>query len=73
MGSAMLCFGFLIVFACELQKPAPPVVACPPVPAWSKDYQAALADEFERLPPNARRAVREHLQLRKQARACKGL
>lgn len=67
-----LCYGLLIVFWCEVAQPTPPIVVCPPVPAWNKAYQVELADEAKRLPKGAlREALREHLRLREQLRRCK--
>jgi hypothetical protein len=71
--SAITCVGLLVWFACELPRPAPPVVVCPPVKTWSARQQGELADAIARLPPGSplRRAMREHIQLRDQLRKCR--
>lgn len=71
--NAATCFGFLVFFTCELPPPTPPVVVCPQVPAWSRDFQAKLADGMEFLQPGSamRQALREHIQLRTQLRKCR--
>lgn len=69
----MICLGFLFIFSCQEQEMKPPVVICPPVAAWSRQYQARLADEVERMPGDsaAAHALREHLQMRERAKRCR--
>lgn len=70
----IVCFGFLFVFACEAPLAPSPVRICPQITKWSQDYQERLASEFEAMPADgaARRAIREHIQSRQRARACRG-
>jgi hypothetical protein len=70
----LTCIGLLIFFQCQDAAPTPPAVVCPPVPQWSADYQKRLRDEFAALPKDAaaRQAIREAIQMRKRARACRG-
>lgn len=69
----LTCIGFLFFFTCEQPAPPPPNVICETVAVWSKPFQDSLHDEYSRLKPDgaARRVIREHVQLRKRARACK--
>lgn len=69
----MICLGLLFVFSCPDQDIKPPVLICPPVIEWSRQYQARLADEIGRMPDDSAvsRAMREHLQMRDRARKCR--
>lgn len=69
----IVCVGFLFLFSCEAPAPSPPVTVCPPVTAWSKEFQGRLVDEYQALPQEAaaRLAIREAIQMRKRARACR--
>jgi hypothetical protein len=66
------CYGFLLIFFCEAEPPPPAVTVCPPVSAWTLDYQEQLAQEFAKLPKGTAMgtALREHLRLREQLRKC---
>lgn len=68
-----LCYGIIFLMWCEAEAPSPPITVCPPLSAWSVDYQEDLAEEFARLPKGTAigQALREHLRLREQLRRCK--
>ncbi|MCW2314486.1 type IV secretory pathway VirB10-like protein [Rhodoblastus acidophilus] len=53
--------------------PSRPVVVCPPVSAYSRNFQARLADEVTRLPPGSatERALADYATMRDQSRACR--
>jgi hypothetical protein len=67
----IVCFGFLVIFTCQQPSPPPPVVACPSITVWTKDFQARIAKQYGALTDDMRQVLREHIQLRKQARACR--
>jgi len=52
---------------------APVVTACPPVPSYSTEFQARLADEIHALPPDSALgvAIIDYKRLRDQLRACR--
>jgi hypothetical protein len=68
----MICWGFLIIFECQMAVP-PPIVVCPPLREWPLAYQRRLADELERQPKGTAIAelARQHLQLRERLRKCR--
>ena len=48
---------------------------CPPVPTWTEEESAELADEIETLPPEAdkiERALTEGRTMREASRLCRG-
>jgi hypothetical protein len=59
----------LLLAACA----APVVTACPPVPSYSTEFQARLADEIHALPPDSALgvAIIDYKRLRDQLRACR--
>jgi hypothetical protein len=61
----------LSLTACATAPSRLPVV-CPPVAAYDRDFQARLADEIQRLPPDSalERAMLDYARLRDKARAC---
>ncbi len=68
---SIVCFGFFVIFTCQAPSPPPPVVACPSISVWTKDYQARVATQYGGLSDDVKQIIREHIQLRKQARACR--
>lgn len=72
--STLTCVGFLVFFECQMPAPKPPIVVCPPMPAWSREYQGQVADEMVKLPAGSalRRQIGEHIRLRDQIRKCRG-
>jgi hypothetical protein len=69
----MLCWGFLVLFACEPTATPPVIVGCPNVPTWSRAFQRQLAGEIAGAKPGSAtgQAMREHIRLRDQARRCR--
>ncbi len=67
----MVCWGFLVMFNCQMPSPPPEVVACPSIVVWTRDYQRRVADQFAGLSDEMKQVLREHIQLRKKARECR--
>lgn len=67
-----LCYGILFLMWCEQAPPPPVITVCPPIKRWEQNYQSRLADEIERLPKGSAvgEALRDHIRLREQIRAC---
>ncbi len=67
----LLVIAALSLTACAT-APSRPSVACPPVAAYDRAFQARLADEIQRLLPGAalEQAMLDYARLRDQARAC---
>jgi hypothetical protein len=59
---------FLLLAGCA----APVVTACPPIPTYTTEFQARLADEIHALPPDSALgvAIVDYGRLRQQLRAC---
>jgi hypothetical protein len=69
------CTGWVLLYAqltCTMPTPAPAVV-CPPVRAWSKDFQKQVAAELRAAPTSALAKVAvQSIGDRDVARACRG-
>jgi hypothetical protein len=67
----LLVIATLSLTACAT-APSRPSIVCPPIPTYSRAFQAQLADEIQHLPPGAalERAMLDYARLRAQARAC---
>lgn len=67
----MICFGILVMI-CQLQAAAPsPAVVCPPVRAWSREFQQRVAAEMRAAPNSALAQVAvQSIGDRDVARAC---
>lgn len=67
------CTGWVFIAAqltCTMPDPAP-VVACPPVRTWSRDFQKRVADELRAAPNGALAQVAlQAIGDRDVARAC---
>jgi hypothetical protein len=68
------CTGFALLFVqltCTETAPAPPAVVCPPVRAWSKEFQRQVAAELKAARGSAlARVAIEAIGDRDVARAC---
>ena len=64
-------FAILMLGACQ----TPIVTACPPVPAYSLEFQARLANEIHDLPPGSAigTAIVDYKRLRDQLRICRAI
>jgi hypothetical protein len=69
----LLAIATLLLTACAT-APSRPSVVCPPVASYDRAFQARLADEIQRLPPDSalERAMLDYARLRDQARGCAG-
>lgn len=70
---SLICWGFLIVFECQAPPARPPIVVCPPLPVWSRSFQARLARDARHLQPDSAvaQSLAEHVRLREQVRRCR--
>lgn len=71
------CTGWVFIVAqltCEMPAPPPPAVVCPPVRAWTKEFQRQVAAEMRTAPNSALAQVAvQSIGDRDVARACKAL
>jgi hypothetical protein len=67
----LILSAILMLAACTM----PVVTACPPVPTYSTEFQARLADEIHALPPDSAlgAAIIDYKRLRDQLRACRAI
>lgn len=69
------CTGFVFIFAqltcVDVSPPAPPAAVCPPVRAWSREFQKKVASELRAAPNSALGKVAiQAIGDRDVARAC---
>lgn len=73
--STITCTGFAFIFAqltCTVPDPPPPAVVCPPVRAWSAEFQKQVATELRAGPRSALATVAvQAIGDRDVARACR--